>query len=124
MKFSPLFIALTALSVTPALAQSMPLSTFLAKADALEAKGPLALMSSDLPIIKKEVKTSMVNYRTFINGQKAAGKPPHSCPPVKGSLDSDEMMAAFRAVPVAQRKSVNVQTALFAMMKKRYPCPA
>jgi hypothetical protein len=124
MKFSSIFIALAVLPITPALAQSMPLSTFMAKADALEAKGPLALMSSDLPIIKKEVKTSMVNYRTMIDGQKAARKPLHSCPPAKGKLDSDEMMAAFRAVPVAQRKSINVQTALFAMMKKRYPCPA
>ena len=110
--------------VAPLAAQTMPLSTFLAKADALEAKGPLALMSSDLPIVKNEVKSSMVNYRVMLGTQKAAGKPVHSCPPAKGKLDSDAMMASFRAVPVAQRKSLTVQAALFAMMKRLYPCPA
>lgn len=112
------------MSASPVLAQSMPLSTFLVKADALEAKGPLALMSSDLPIIKSEVKASMTNYRALLTAQKAAGKPLHSCPPAKGRFDSDDMMAAFRAVPVAQRNNITVQSALFAMMKKRHPCPA
>jgi hypothetical protein len=115
-------IAIAALSASSAMAQSMPLSTFLTKADGLEAKGPLALMSPDLPLVKKEVQGSMKNYRAMIIAQKASGKPAHSCPPEKGALDSDQMMAAFRAVPVAQRKSLTVQAALFSMMKKRYPC--
>ncbi len=124
MKIHPIFLIVALVSSAPLLAQTMPLSTFLAKADALEAKGPLALMSSDLPIIKNEVKSSMVNYRVILSTQKAAGKPAHSCPPAKGKLDSDAMMASFRAIPVAQRKSTSVQSALFAMMKKLYPCPA
>lgn len=124
MKSFPFLFAIALTTSAPVFAQTMPLSAFLVKAAALEAKGPLALMSSDLPIIKNEVKSSMVNYRAMIDAQKVARKPAHSCPPEKGKLDSDEMMAAFRAVPVAQRKSLTVQSALFAMMKKRYPCPA
>lgn len=124
MKSFPFFFAIALTGSVPAFAQTMPLSAFLVKAAALEAKGPFALMSSDLPIIKNEVKSSMINYRAMINAQKAAKKPAHSCPPEKGKLDSDEMMASLRAVPVAQQKSLTVQAALFAMMKKRYPCPA
>jgi hypothetical protein len=118
-----IIVSSSLLCITAAQAQTMPLSTFLAKADALKAQGPLAMMSSDLPIIKAQVRGSMVNYRTMLASQKATGKPLDSCPPAKGSLDSDEMMAFFQTIPVAQRSKISVQTALFAMMKKRYPCP-
>jgi hypothetical protein len=108
---------------TGAAAQNMPLATFLAKAEGLRAKGPLALMSSDLPIIKAEVKGSLTNYRALLASQKAAGKPIDSCPPAKGALDSDEMMAYFGAIPVAQRSKISVQATLISMMRKKYPCP-
>ncbi|MFM9852184.1 MAG: hypothetical protein ACKVOJ_05165 [Sphingomonadaceae bacterium] len=123
MMMRSLLISIAVLSWSAAAtAQTMPLSTFLAKAEGLRAKGPLALMSSDLPLIKAEVKGSLTNYRTSLAAQKAAGKPLDSCPPAKGALDSDEMMAFFGTIPAAQRSKMTVQAALFSMMKKKYPC--
>ena len=60
-----LIITASTLSIfaTSASAQNMPVSTFLAKADALKAKGPLALFSSDIGVLKKEVEAAAVSYR-------------------------------------------------------------
>ena len=54
-----LIAALAAASpLAPASAQSMPISEFLAKADALQKKGPMALFSGDIGKLKAEVVNS------------------------------------------------------------------
>ena len=43
-------------------AQQMPVSTFLSKADALESKGPMALFSGDLKLLKNEVSAPLPSF--------------------------------------------------------------
>jgi hypothetical protein len=100
----------------------MKVETFLAKADALKAKGVLALASSDIGLLKAEGKAAGEAYRARIKSDKAKKLPPHSCPPAKSSLKSDELLAHFRTYSVAQRQQISVRTALADLMKKRYPC--
>jgi hypothetical protein len=120
------FIALF-LATAPATAlqaQAMPVSTFLAKADALKKRGPLALLSSDLGALKKEVQNSAAELRTERLAAKAAGRKPAFCPPeAGGSLSSDELLSHFQSIPPAQR-GMSVKMGLAGLMRKRYPCPA
>lgn len=107
----------------PALAAGdMSVATFLVKADALKAKGIGALMSSDMGLLKKEVKAASLAYRARLTADKEAGKPAHSCPPKKASMNSNEFLAHLRSYPATARPKTTITTAMFDLMKKRYPC--
>lgn len=109
--------------VLPAAAQAMTVQEFLDKADALKAKGVLALASPDIGLLRDEVKAAGAAYRADLARQVAAGKKPSSCPPPVGQtgITSDQIIADFRALPAAQRK-LSVRTVWASLMTKRYPC--
>ena len=109
---------------SPLLAQSMPVSQFLAKADALQKKGPLALFSSDIKRLKDEVTNSGKQLRAEQIAARRAGQKPATCMPEdKASIGSDELLAHFRSIPPGQR-NMPVKTAFAGLMRKKYPCPA
>jgi hypothetical protein len=114
----------TALSVfaAPVFAQNMPVSTFLEKADALKAKGMMAMLSPDIGVLKKEIQAAGLAARAERQAREAAGQPRLACPPEKVSMNSDELIEAFRAIPAAQRPRVTVKQAMTEMVRKRYPC--
>lgn len=109
--------------VLPANAQAMSVAEFLAKANALKAKGFLAMGSPDIKLLRTEVERASDAYRGDLASAKAAGRAPHSCPPPKGKakIGSNELMAEFQSIPAAQR-GMSVKSAFYAMMKKRFPC--
>lgn len=112
-------------AVVPQAAQAMTVAEFLAKTNALKAKGFLAIGSSDIALLKNEVDTVSAAYRADLERQKRAGRPPHSCPPPRGqtSMKSSEFIAELERIPVAQR-GMSMKAAFYAMMKRRYPCRA
>lgn len=114
-------IALAAL--VPGMASAMTVSEFLAKADALKAKGLLAIGSSDIALLRQEIATASDAYRAGLAKEVAAGKKPSSCPPPKGTakIGSDDIINEFRSLPAAKRKRT-VNAAFAAFMTKRYPC--
>lgn len=112
-------------ALAPVAAQAMTVSEFLAKADALKAKGVLALASSDIGLLQQEIASASDAYRAGLAAQVAAGKKPSSCPPPKGTakITSDDIIANFKSLPAARQKA-NVKDAFAAFMTKRYPCKA
>jgi hypothetical protein len=110
-------------SGTPVFAQNMPVSTFLEKADALKAKGMMAMLSSDIGLLKAEVQAAALSYRKERKAAEAAGRKPEVCPPEKGSLNTDELTASFRAIPAEARPRTTVKQAWIGYMKRKYPCP-
>lgn len=112
-------------ALAPVAAQAMTVSEFLAKADALKAKGVLALASSDIGLLRQEIASASDAYRAGLAAQVAAGKKPSSCPPPKGTakITSDDIIANFKSLP-ATRQKANVKDAFAAFMTKRYPCKA
>lgn len=119
-----LIAALAAASpLAPASAQSMPISEFLAKADALQKKGPMALFSGDIGKLKAEVVNSGKQLRAEQEAARKAGRKPATCLPEKANVTSTELLAHFRAVPPAER-GVPVKTAFAGLVRKKYPCPA
>lgn len=104
-------------------ASAMPVSTFLAKADALQKKGPLALFSSDLKLLTKQVKADAGALRTERLAAKAAGRPQAFCPPEGGiKLTDRDILDAMKQVPPAQRARTDTKAALKVYLAKRNPC--
>ena len=127
MSFAFKFMARAALvmSAAPAAAQSMPLPTFLTKADALKKKGPLALFSGDLKLLKKEMQESAKLLRAERLAAAKAGKKPAYCPPEKaGGLDAEEVLSHFRGIPAAQRATMSTKDGFRSLMVRKYPCKA
>lgn len=102
-------------------AQNMPVSTFLGKVEALKKKGPLALLSSDLGLLKAEIQNSAKALRAEGLAAQKAGRKPLFCPPPKAEMNSNEILAHFNAIPPAQR-NMPVQAAVASLMRKKYPC--
>ena len=103
-------------------AQAMDVATFLAKADALKKKGMMALMSSDYKLLKKEIVTHSQTLRNERLAAERARRKPAYCPPAKSGLNSDEILAAFRSIPAAQRPRTDVKDALRALLARKFPC--
>ena len=119
---------LPALLVTPILCAMAPgdmsVAAFLTRATSLERLGPLALATPQGNQLKDEVVAAGKRYKARIEADRRAGRKTTSCPPESGSLSPDQWLAHLRSYPVAVRKSVSINTAFDALMKKRYPCPA
>jgi hypothetical protein len=110
------------LAAVPASAQAMDIQTFLAKADALKAKGVMALMSSDLDLLKAEIKTQANALGAEQNAARAAKRPVAFCLPSPLRLDNDEILATFRTIPEAQRPRTPVKEGLRVMFTRKFPC--
>lgn len=112
-----------AVPLTPLLAQSMSVTEFLAKADALEKKGAMALFSGDVGKLKAEVVNSAKQLRAEQDAARAARRTPTTCIPEQGKakISSTELLAHFRSIPPAQR-NMTVKTAFAGLMRKKYPC--
>ncbi len=104
-------------------AQSMPVAQFLAKADALQKKGMMAMFSGDIGLLKREIVNSGKELRAEQNAAAKAGRKPATCMPAKVAMNSQELLAHFRSIPPQQR-SMPVKAALAGLMRKKHPCPA
>ena len=112
-----------ALLLTAAPAAAMNVATFLAKAEALKKKGPLAMFSGDVKLLTNQVKADAAAIRAERLAAEAAGKPPNHCPPAGGvKLNDKDVLAAMEAVPAAQRPRTSTKGALSAYLARRFPC--
>lgn len=116
-------IILALLAATPALAAggNMSVATFLAKADALKAKGAMALFSSDIKVLQQEGNDAGMAYKAQLDSERAAGHP-SSCPPKGVRINSDQVLAHLRSYPTDQRPRVSMRTAMADLFKKTWPC--
>lgn len=111
-----------AVAGAPCVAQTMPLSAFIPRAEALNAKGALALLSGDLKPIMAEGKAAFAAYRAQLEAERAGGHP-SSCPPA-GPLrvDSREFMTSLKTIPAADRATTNTAQGVAHFMANKYPC--
>ena len=97
-------------------ADAMSAAEFLAKADALKAKGVLAVFSSNLGLLKTE----------FLNAGKvwhAQAHRPNACPPPGPLAANSDMIYSFvAAVPPQQRATTSATDAIVAGLNRQYPC--
>lgn len=116
-------LCLALLAASPALAAAgeMSVATFLAKADALKAKGAMALFSSDMKVLQQEGQAAGMAYKAQLDAERAQGRP-SSCPPKNPKVSSDQVLAHLRTYPAAQRPAVTMRAAIGDMFKKTWPC--
>lgn len=112
--------AALAIAFVPALAFAMTTGEFVAKADKLKAQGMMAMMSSDVSLLRDEIKTVGQAWRTDVDAARAKGRTDMGCPPPKGKsqMRSEELIASFRSMPPA----TPVKTAFYRHMAKKFPC--
>jgi hypothetical protein len=103
-------------------AQSMPVSTFLEKADALKAKGAMAVFSSDLKLLQNEAQSAGRAVRADQVAAFKAGRTPTTCIPERAAVNSDELIAHLRAIPPA-RRNMPLKEAMASLMARKFPCP-
>ena len=121
MKRMMLAAALVTLPATAA--QAMDVATFLGKADALQQKGMLAMFSSDIGLLKKEMQADVKALVDEARAAAAAHRPHAFCPQPGGmSLNSNEIVAALRTVPAPERPRTDVKEPLRALLARKYPC--
>lgn len=101
----------------------MSAATFLAKADALKAKGMMAMMSSDIATLRDEASAAGRAYRAKLTADKTAGRAPESCPPPKSSINSSVLIDHLRSYPEAQRTHLTMKAAMADLLRKTFPCP-
>lgn len=116
-------LCLALLAASPALAAAgdMSVATFLAKADALKAKGPMALFSSDMKVLQQEGQAAGMAYKAQLDAERAQGRP-SSCPPKDVKISSDQVLNHLRTYPAAQRPAVTMRAAIGDMFKRTWPC--
>lgn len=115
-------IALIALAV-PALATTgeMSVATFLAKSDALRAKGLGAIGSPDIKLLRAEGQAAGQAYGARLQAERAAGKP-SSCPPKGARPSSDQVLDHLRSYPAAKRTGITMKVAMADYFIKTWPC--
>ena len=117
------FLLAAAVLCLPSAAQAaMDVATFLAKADALKAKGALALFSSDIGLLKKEMRSAAAQLRAEKAARDKAGLPPRSCPP-KGAkpMTADQFLGELRKLTPAEQR-LPIKDGLLRVAQRRYPC--
>jgi hypothetical protein len=124
MRQARLLILVAALGLPePASAQSMNAQEFFKRAQALKAKGAMALLSRDLKPMIREAKSAGMKARATRLAAVAAGRSPRYCPP-KGSkrLGNEEFMRGMEAIPLAERMEIDLTEAITRMLVRKYPC--
>lgn len=101
---------------------AMDVATFLQKADALKAKGPLALFSSDLRLLKSEMETAGKQLRSEKQARDKAGLPPRSCPPKDAKpMTADQFLAEMHKLSPADQR-LPLKDGLLRVAQRRFPC--
>ncbi len=103
-------------------AQSMPVSDFLTRAEALKKKGLMAMVSKDLGVLKAEIQNSGKQLRAEQNEAAKAGRKPATCMPKKASFGPDELLGHLRSIPPQQR-SMSIKAGLRASCARNIPVP-
>jgi len=108
----------------PVSAQAMTVADFLARANALKAKGMLAMLSPDLSVVRGEMNGAKSAYFAEADAARAKGRKDLGCPPAKGQpvISADIIMADLAAIPGPLKARTSVKSAVYAIMRKHYPC--
>ena len=99
----------------------MNLRSFLAKAEGLQAQGPMALFSPDLELLKAEGKAAGETYRARLLSERAASRP-SSCPPDNAQIVPEELIAFLKKYPTNLRARITIRQGVADYFIRKYPC--
>lgn len=96
-------------------------ASFLARAQALKAKGIAALFSSEFRTLQEIGAAAGADYRQRLAQERAAGRP-SSCPPAKVKISSDQFLAHLETYPAPQRERTTLTRAVGDLFARNWPC--
>jgi hypothetical protein len=108
-------------------APGMSVAEVVARADALERKGFLAIFSGDMRAIKAEANSDLQAFGTDYFNAAQAHRPLPACPPKDGpnklkiTLDTDELLQFYRSIP-PDRRGMSSRQAFAQFMARKFPC--
>lgn len=102
-------------------AAAMDVATFIAKGEALQAKGMLAMFSSDLKVVREEAKEASRLYQLDKQARAKAGLPPISCPPPGAKLGAMEFFDELKKMPAAER-GMPMKDGMAWVSRRKFPC--
>lgn len=111
------------LAATPAIAASrMNAADFLARADVLKRRGPMALFSGDLKRLQYAAETSGDELKAEHDAAKRAGRPLTYCTPDRKVLGPQELLDGLHRIPAAELKAMDIKQAMHRILVNNYPC--
>jgi len=118
-----MLLAATGLALVATPAHAMSVAEFLARARALQALGPLAMLSSDVTVLRNEIYAVRAAYRADLAALRARGGKPNSCPPASGrvTMTPAQLLAELERIPPA-RRGMSMKAAFYDYMRRHYPC--
>lgn len=114
-------VCAAALGLAGPAAAAISVETFLAKVAGLKAKGPLALFSGDIGVLKRESATAIAGITADKKARAAAGKPPLYCASDQTRMSASEMIAGLQAIPPRERH-ISLQDGFTRVIARKYPC--
>lgn len=99
----------------------MSVATFLAKVDALKARGIMAMLSSDVGLLKAEATAAGKGYGDRLKKERTAGHP-SSCPPKQTKVSQSMWLNHLSSYPAAQRGQTTLNRAMADMFARNWPC--
>jgi hypothetical protein len=117
-------LALAALPLGPALAQTMNAESSHQRATKLKKKAAMAIFS------RGEIKTLMNEGQAAgkrareqrLAAIKAGGRPRYCPPDGPQRMDSDEFMERLAAIPAAERARIDITEAAVRVLEHKFPC--
>src|SRR5205085_12377984 len=93
------------------------------RATKLKGKGAFAIFSGgEIKALMAEVQAAAKASGARYKADKAAGRPIPYCPPKESKMSSDELMARLAAIPVEERRKIDMTEAMTRIMTAKYPC--
>ena len=119
-----IFLALTLCVAGPALsAPPGSADNFLARAERLKARGPLAFFDSDYGRLKAEATAVGNAIGDDRIAAEKAGRPILYCSPSpRAQLGSFEFINGLEAISATQRANMSLKDAMIRVLQKKYPC--
>lgn len=103
-------------------ASAMTVAEFMAKVNSLKAKGPMALFSSDIGLLKAEGQAAGQSIRADQEAAMAAGRPAPTCVPKGSRIGQNELLDYFGKIPPAQAQRLTVKQGMVGLMRQKWPC--
>lgn len=113
--------AVVLLGVAGPASAAMTVEEFLAKVAGLKAKGPFALFSGDIGLLKRESAVAVANLAAEKKVRAAAGQPPLYCAADDTRMSASQMIAGLQRIPPAERR-VSLQDGFRRVIVAAYPC--
>jgi hypothetical protein len=110
-----------ALGLASPAAAAITVETFLAKIAGLKKKGPLALFSGDIGVLKRESAAAVAGMESDKKARAAAGRPPLFCAPASTKMSAGEMIAGLQSIPPGERR-IPLQDGFSRVIARKYPC--